>query len=247
MSARTLYFKTMLMDSQLLNTTDTVYSFFNENDDDEQSITSLNETEAVNWLLKYPGFRNFFLEEFFASPQNVKAFTGIKEPITSQNKKPGDIDLLLVDPAFPNQAIGFECKRVKSVDQTEEYSKINSIEKIRSGVRQASAYQSLGFYKSFLMIMLLDDGRALNDPNVMFRYGKTANIARMYELPWQEPLQEDVGIVFIKVNQMTGKHYNHSISIGICIEKQAKPLDQLNRLTDKIQEILKHPGAYAEV
>ncbi|MBO9204202.1 MULTISPECIES: hypothetical protein [Niastella] len=247
MGSRIILFKTMLMDSQPIFSNQTTYSFFNDNDENETSVTLMSEGEALEWLFKNSIFRRFFLEQFFSNPDKQRIFLRVKEPLTRYNYKPGDIDLLIIDPNNPANAIAFECKRVKSVAINEETSKINSIQKIREGVKQASALQSLGFNKSYLLILLLDDGRALLDPNTMFRYGKTPEISQMYDLPWNEPLQRDVGIVFVKVNQMTGKSINHSISVGICIEKQAERLDQLNSLTEKIIEILKHPEDFNEV
>lgn len=235
---RILYFKTVIIDSLPITEQKTVYSFFTENNEDDESVTSMSEDQAIRWLLNHPALRDSLLSEFFPDAFRIKCFFGVTKPFTSIGKMPGDIDVLLVDPMQPQKAVAFECKRVKSISIKDGESKLNNVEKIKKGIKQANQYQSLGFYKSYLMIILLDDGRKMDTPNVIFRYGRAENIGHMYDIPWQEPLNVDVGIIFVKVNQMTGKHINFSVSIGYCIEKEATPLEQTHEMTNKVRELL---------
>lgn len=227
------------MDSLPIKEQETVYSFFTENEEDEESVTGMSEDQAIRWLMNHPVFRKDFLGEFFANVSDVKCFFSTVEPFTSHNKMPGDIDLICVETLQPHKPVAFECKRVKAVSIKEGESKVNNAEKIKKGVKQANQYQSLGFHKTYLVVILLDDGRKMDTPNVPFRYGRAENIGHVYDIPWQEPLHKDVGIIFIKVNQMTGRNYNFSVSIGYCVEKEAVPLDQTNEMTNKVRELIK--------
>jgi len=112
------------------------------------------------------------------------------------------------------------------------------INKIRHGIKQANAYRELGFYQTYLLIILLDDGRAMTAPNTMFRYGKDDTLESIYSIPWQEPLHEDVGIVYVKVNQTTGKSINLTGGIGFCIDKKARLVEQHANITTGIKTIL---------
>src|SRR5690348_16631870 len=98
MGSRTILFNSMIMDSQLIGANQTTYDFFTENSEEEASITQFSEEQAFKWLLRNPHFRRFFLQQFLPDPTIVKAFLGVKEPLTAHHYKPGDVDLLLVNP-----------------------------------------------------------------------------------------------------------------------------------------------------
>jgi len=234
---RSIVFKTLFYDSQAIENSLQI-SFFTESEEENESVTAMTEDQAVRWLLKEGQFRNFFLGEFFKNASEIKSYFGLKEPFTSRNQKPGDIDLLLVDPKRPDQGYAFECKRVKALTINGGLSKVNNAEKVKHGVIQANKYQSLGFYKSFLMLILLDDGRNNKHENTFFRNTVSDQVDYIYDIPWNEPLNEDVGIVFIRVNQPTGKHINKMGRIGYCIDKHAIPLEQTTTMTNKIKELI---------
>ena len=217
----------------------TKVSFFTEKKKNDVSVTSMSEDQAIKWLFQNESFRQFFIKDFFGNSNNIRSYFGLTEPFTTRNKKPGDIDLLLVNPNRPDKSIAFECKRVKALSIDNYSSKINNVEKIRHGVIQANKYQSLGFHQSYLLIILLDDGRHYNTPNTLFRNTSTDQLTHMYDIPWNEPLNNDVGIIFIKVNQTTSNHINLTGGIGFCIDKLAKPLEQTSSMTNKIKDLIR--------
>jgi hypothetical protein len=215
-----------------------VYTFFQETDENESSVTELTEDQALRWVIEHPQFRNTFCRRFLPEAKTVRSFYGLQHPFTSPNNKPGDIDLLLVDPGNPHLGISFECKRVKARSQDTAPPRINNVTAIRHGIKQANAYQSLGFHQSYLLILLLDDGRTLETPNVMFRYNKSTQLNAIYDIPLNESIHPDVGVVYIRINQMTGKSIEHSVSLGLCVDKQAGKLEQTPQMTNKIRSIL---------
>lgn len=234
---RTLLFETIIFDSALIDQRLT-YKFFQENEENEQSITNLPEQQALRWIMNIAPFRKMFLGRFFPKPDEIKTYYDQTYPFTSPNKLPGDIDMIIADPHKPDQAIAFECKKVKAVAQNTEPPKINNLKSLHHGVKQANAYQSLGFYQSYLMILLLDDGRTLTTPNTMFRYNKHEMLEAIYNIQFTEPIHADVGVIYVRINQMTGKHYNHSASLGFCIDKHAGSLGQTVEMTNKIRELI---------
>lgn len=234
---RPMIFNYMYWDARHVGNQRTI-KFFTETDEDDESVTTLSEEAAIHWLFNNPHFFEMFADGFFGYYTGVEKYFGLKEPFTNQNKKPGDIDLLLLDKEKPHQAIAFECKKVKAITIDEHISKVNNIEKIRKGILQVNQYQSLGFYQSYLLIILLDDGRYKKTPNQMFRAHKE-DVERIYDIPWNENLNSDVGVVYVKVNQTTGRHINFTGGFGFCIDKPAQKLEQTASMTNKVKELIK--------
>jgi len=235
---RNLIFKQMYYDTLPIRDEST-YEFFKESNIKSESVAELSEEQSIEWVFRTPNFRKFFIEEFVANPAECIVKTNISEPITVRNKKPGDIDLMLVEKSRPDLAVAFEVKRVKIVAYEDGSHNINNVNSITKGVIQVNGYQSIGFYKSFLMIVLLDDCRYEDYANTMLRNRKSDSIEAIYDIPFNEEINEDVGIVFLKITQPTGKEYSKMAGIGFCIDKSAKELQQREDLTNKIREMIK--------
>ena len=233
-----MIFRQTYYDSQVL-TGATKIPFFTEADENADSVTSMTEDQAIKWLFNSFSFGQTFIEGFFDNSYIVHSFFGKKDPFVIHGKKPGDIDILLVDKERPDKAIAFECKRLKVTSVNSPLPKVNNTNGIKHGVKQANGLQSLGFYKSFLLIILLDDSRHFEYPNIMMRNSKWQEVEEIYDIPWNEPINQDIGIVFIKVTQPTGKHFNEMAGIGYCIDKEANEQEQTSSMTNKIKELLK--------
>lgn len=233
-----MIFKQSYYDSQIL-TGATGIRFFNETNENSDSVTSMTEDQAIKWLFNSFPFRQTFIERFFGNSNSIYSFFGKKDPFVVHGKKPGDIDILLVDKERPDKIIAFECKRLKVTSVDSPLPKVNNANGIKHGVKQANGLQSLGFYKSYLMIILLDDSRHFDYPNTMMRNSKWQEVEEIYDIPWNEPLNQDVGIVFVKITQPTGKHFNEMAGIGYCIDKEANEQEQTTSMTNRIKELLK--------
>ena len=146
--------------------------------------------------------------------------------------------MLLVDIENPDIAIAFECKRVKSVSLEDQTAKVNNTEKIKHGVLQVNKYQKLGFHQTYLMIILLDDGRNYRTPNTLFRSTNIDELKQLYDLPFKEPLHTAVGVIFIILNQPTGNDINLTGAIAFCLDKPAEILEQKKSLTSKIESLI---------
>jgi len=197
----------------------------------------MTEAEAMNWLFNDPFFREDFIKEFFPEPLKIRHYFGLVEPFTTSNQKPGDIDLLFVHPDYPDMSIAFETKRVKVIQTAEGADIVNRLSGISKGIVQANAYRALGFHQTYLLVIILDDGRHIEAPNIIFHYNKTHKLNLVYDIPMSEELHREVGVIYVRINQMTGKDFNHSSSIGYCIDKAAVPITQTAEMTNKVRSL----------
>jgi len=230
-------FKKIIYDTQISNGTNEL-KFFGPTNRNDASVTEMTEEQILIWLFQNESFKLLFCEDLFKDNKIVKTFQGITEPFTTKNKKPGDLDLILVDPNYPEKTIVFECKRVKAVSQDDMPAKVNNIEKVKKGVTQAEFYKPLGFHQTYFVIILLDDGRKYKTPNSVFRTTKVEDLNNLWNIPRQKSLSEDIGIIFVKVEQTTGNHINQTGNFGVCIDRFATQFEQSNDLTNKISELI---------
>ena len=233
---RTILWKTIIMDSVPL-TDATSYSFFSESSEPTSSIATYTENQAIRWLIANRPFRNDFIREFI--PANTAYFLhhNLVEPFTRPTLKPGDIDLLLYPVDDPSRAIAIECKRLKLVSHPDGSTTVNRAGEIDKGIQQANAYRELGFHQTYLLVILLDDGRELATPNPMFRYTTGEPVDRVLNVRWRKERHPDVGVIYIKVNQMLKKDINHAHSIGYFIDERATPREQTGAMTNKIRSL----------
>jgi len=214
-------------------------SFFVNNPEPDASVTRTfeNEDDVINWLMSNIDFKHMLFKNLF-STSSVIHHSGVKEPITEPKKKPGDIDILLYKEGDENNAIGIECKVVKSESLENQSPKINKITSVqKKGTKQVDGYVKIGFSRVFLMIILLDDGRHYKNPNFVFRTTPTEELKELYNFDWNTKMNKDVGIIYAYVNQLTSNHINQTKGLGLRIEREAKEKFQNKELTEKIKNL----------
>src|SRR2546425_5381704 len=90
------------------------------------------------------------------------------------------------------------------------------------GVKQANFQRrNLGFHRNYLMIIIETYGRSRSTNNVLFRGPTNETWHEIYQFPWRENLDSDIGIIFVKVTQPTGKTFNTMSLVGVCLNKEA--------------------------
>ncbi len=208
--------------------------FFTEETYNSKSVRDYFEDEITDWILDNKTRRQFFVSKFFNHSQNILDYRRVQKPFTPDRGKPGDIDIILFDPLDISQSIAFECKRVKVQALNEDDSKINGAHNIREGIIQANKYLELGFSKVFLVVYLLHDGRLLKTPSTLHRHGKGENVKKLYNIPLNEGLKDEVGLVFVEVYQNTDKLINSKYGLGICVDKDAREMEQYTTTTEKL-------------
>jgi hypothetical protein len=215
--------KYVFSDRQRIDGSSTI-SFFVNNPEPDVSVTRTfeSEDEAVNWLMSNNDFRRILFGNVFPFSNSVVHHCGVKEPVTVPNKMPGDIDILLYEKESPENAVGIECKIVKSESRESQPPKINKITSVqKKGTIQANGYAELGFSRVYLLVILLDDGRHYNNPNVMFRTTPSEWLKDLYGFDWQSRMNDDIGIIYVHVNQFTSNHINQTKGLGLRIEREA--------------------------
>lgn len=228
-------------DRQRIDGSSTI-SFFVNNPEPDVSVTRTfeSEDEAVNWLMDNRDFRRMLFGNIFPTSSSVKHHCGVKDPITVPNKVPGDIDILLYEEDKENNAIGIECKIIKSESRENQLPKINKITSVqKKGTKQANGYAEIGFSKVYLLIILLDDGRNYKNPNIMFRTTPSETLNELYGFDWQTQMNDNIGIIYAHVNQFTSNHINQTKGLGLRIEREAIYSKQDENLTKKIQKLNK--------
>lgn len=226
-------------DKQRIDGKSTV-SFFVNNREPDVSVTRTfeSEDETVNWLMANNNFRRMLFDKIFPSSNAVKYHCGIKEPITIANKMPGDIDILLYEKEKLDYAIGIECKIVKSESLENQSPKINKVSSVqKKGTKQANGYAKIGFSRVYLLVIILDDGRNYNNPNVMFRTTPSKWLNELYGFDWKTRMNDDIGIIYVFVNQFTSNHINQTKGLGLRVEREAIYSKQDDNLTKKIQKL----------
>jgi hypothetical protein len=206
-----------------------------------ESVTSTfgGEENTLEWLMNNWFFREILFQKLYQSNSGIKWFTSLKEPFTKPNQKPGDIDLLLVDVENIDKSIAFECKVIKAQSLTYSSTKINKMESIKkSGVVQANKYLDIGFHKVYLMIIILDDGRNYKNPNILFKSAPNNNLDELYNGKWKNDLNEKIGIMHCRINQMMNNDIRTSNSISISVEENAIAIEQIKSITNKIKLLI---------
>lgn len=214
-------------------------SFFVNNPQPGASVTRTfeNEDDVINWLMSNADFKHILFKNLFSS-SSVIHHCGVKESITEPKKKPGDIDILLYKEGNESNAVGIECKIVKSESLENQPPKINKITSVqKKGTKQADGYINIGFSRVFLMVILLDDGRHYKNPNFVFRTTPTEELKELYDFDWNTKMNTEVGIIYAYVNQLTSNHINQTKGLGLRIEREAKERIQCDGLTEKIKNL----------
>jgi hypothetical protein len=213
-------------------------SFFSDDINfDDSSAAQREEKKIVEFLFNDPIIRQAICEHLLLSSTHI-ALLGVKEPIiTNPNRKPGDVDILLCNPSNPHEATAIECKRVKVIATDAEKDKVNKIAGIADGVKQANALKNLGFYKTYLALLIVVDGQRRRNYNVFFRGSTSETFQQVYHFPDRERLHKDIGILFIEIIQPTSKGLERMVDVAIALDRPAESGRQPLNLTNKIEEL----------
>ena len=241
------YFDTALIPAGNYPANSTLATFFKDDTSaNEESITIKQERELVDFL-----FTNYNLYELLFPELGVRVDsfcqTHVTHPlIDNPQEKPGDIDVIICEAGKPNEAVVFECKRVKVTAVSTFDDDINKVNDIKDGASQTKAMRGMGFHRTYLTVLIQVDGRNRKNVNTLFRGltpdatydGEQKTIKRIYEFPQRNTIHEDVGIIFIEVIQPTGKSFEKMGGICVRVERNATPLQQPDNLTNRVAALM---------
>ncbi len=242
MAKRLLAFNTIIVDDLHFHAGTTIpagsrFSLFtNHPSPADETVTALNESSIVRHLFSSSAKELIFDE--LEVPCDSSIHFEVTEPIAPRGAKPGDIDVLISQTGSARTAIGLQCKRVKVEALGQSTDRVNKLSDLSGAVRQVNLQrQNFGFHRNYLMIIIETYGALRDQTNVAFR-GPTSNTFKeIYEFPQRESLHEDVGIVFIRITQPTHKTFRRMYELGVCLDKQARMLEQTDNLTNRIKEL----------
>lgn len=208
--------------------------------EDFDSITTINESEIVNWLLEKNTVRNFIFEEL-KIPKTVKYQTEVIEPfIVNSNSKPGDIDILVCDPKNPLNSIAFECKRIKVKPETFFTGQISGLTKARYAVKQANELaKNFSFSKVYVLFIIQVNGEDRNEFNQLYRGSTDEHKERIYKLPFNESIISEIGVIFVEIIQVTNRTFDKNAYISLSIGRFATKRMQSSELTEKLEKYFK--------
>lgn len=246
-----LRFRTIAIDSHFMPAgiaAGEVIDFFRAGDYEEEEVITRkkrNEEEIVRWILNSPA-RRLLLEELGVAHDSFVDYSVSRPVVENPQEKPGDIDILICDGGRAERAIALQCKPVSVVAFNEKEDDVNKLRDVRGAVLQANKQRDkYGFYKNYVAIIIKAYGRKREGENTLFRGPSQETTAEIYEFPQRESLHDDVGIIFIRIVQPTGKSYNRRVNIGVCVDKEAAVLNQPARLTNRIKEHMMLRGGTA--
>lgn len=219
------------------------YEFFGNSDANESSVTELEEKEIVSWLMNNQRSREFILSEIIEKTKVGYFFdTEVKEPILSKDNQRviGDIDFLICPVDRPDLVTVIEFKRIKIITKENGEVKINRFEYNRDkGIKQIKELRKFDFHKTYLGIIIEDDGRHTDIKGTIFKSSKGNNVDDIYRIAFDSKLDRHAGVLFIMVNQPTGEDYNLRNNLMINILKYATPVTQSVEKTNRMRVLLK--------
>lgn len=200
----------------------------------DKRLISLKEKELVKMILSNPDRKEMLMDyALLMNPKDYDVFAEVQHGIAHPNECPGDVDIIAIPKNAPQKSVAFEVKKVKVTvheDGTETVNRDNQIEE--KGVHQANGLLEKGFYKVFLIVLMVTDGQHKTDKSIPFRYGE--QIHKLYTSNRYTGLNPNVGILIVELTEPTEASYEFSLSYGVHLHKDAVASDQPIELTEKL-------------
>jgi hypothetical protein len=213
--------KTMTYDLVPLNYPTTCL-FVDDEINNFKTITEFTEREILDFLFSRNDLNPLLLDAVGIPTSGFKLFRELTRPLVmNRNEKPGDLDLILFDVNSIQKAIGIEVKCVKAKTFEDGRIKLTKEKNITKGISQANEYLKFGFHKTFLLMILLDDGQYNTKHNQFFRDTDLRLSKKLFNRRILKNLHPDIGLIYLKVNQITGKSIFQSGKISVCVEKNS--------------------------
>lgn len=196
-----------------------------------KSILDLKESEVAKFIVEH--FGSEVLKELGINTK-VKIIYEAKEI-----NKNGDLDILIVDPLAANETILLECKRIKVKIEEDQSERVNKLNNLKVLVGQVNDRIKRGFYKVYLTVLIVCDGRNKIANNILFNHASSHTLESIYTHPYLDKLDPKAGILSLEPSQLTSKDFK--LQSGCAIYEMRKPTSQQQPedLTKKINSFLK--------
>ncbi|PHS65765.1 MAG: hypothetical protein COB12_06750 [Flavobacterium sp.] len=204
---------------------------------DYKSVREFTESEIIDFIYKQ-NFHNLLYRELgFDQTKDISVLREQKKPfIVDSNTKPGDLDLVLFDKENPEFAIAVEVKTVK-FKTLENLSVFTNKEKgLKEGIIQVNGYLKLGFHKTYLLVILLDESWQQKKENSIFNESGLENAEKLINPNILKNLDQNVGLIYMGVRQITNQSIHINTTVDIKNIQNVIPRNQLPRITKILKE-----------
>lgn len=233
-----LLFHTIVYDSVLLSKELKKYIMFTHNEIEGESDRNKSEQIIIKWLFSKPAFREIFYPLLNISYDSNVRFD-VKSPIIpNPNRTPGDIDIMLFNWGQIEKTVAIEVKKVKYICEPDGRERLNKVHDIKDGVSQTKGLLEMGFYQTYLAVIIVSDGRNIILNNYVFRGISRECFQEVYDFQDRENLNDRVGLIFIEIVQPTSVSVNNTGVIGVCIDREAIKQEQSKDLTERLKKYL---------
>lgn len=242
MNRRKIIFKAVARHEAEIKPYQRSFNFFGDSELDEESVLELEEKEIVSWIFQQkeiiPLIINEFLEDYIIK-LGYSCHLEIKDPVLnkSDQKRIGDIDILIIPFGRSDLTTVIEVKRVKLKTLENGKVKINKLDRAKSkGYKQAKELFKLKFHRTILCILIEDDARVVKSIGTLVRASESEEVEWIYSISFDEKLPKEVGVGYIIVNQPTGESFNKRFNLKYLLEKRPisveQEIEQTNRIND---------------
>lgn len=201
-------------------------------------ITSLNESELVKWMLESESRTECFFGRVLLKDLAYQILQTISTPIIQVGEKPGDTDILVYPQDHPDLAIAFEVKRVKVNIDEDDVENINKDTKVvKKGIKQANQLRKLGFHQTYLVVIIVTDGKNRTSKDIPFRYADSDRIRSLYDLPKNKKLHPDVGVIYVQIVEPTSASMDYVGHFTVRVDKKACELEQALSMISRVKQV----------
>jgi len=216
----------------------TTHLFREGEKDNFKAVTAFTEREILDFLFSKHNLHHLLLDELGLPKGNIKSIRELQDPIIQNtNEKPGDLDLVLFSLDSVHRAVVIEAKCVKARTLKSGIIVLNKEKNIAKGISQVNQYLKFGFHRTYLLMILLDDGQHNKRFNQWLRDTNLGVSRKLFNKNFLKSLHPDIGLIYLKVNQITGKSILQSGKISLLTAKIAKKKKQKKTTTNAISSL----------
>jgi len=203
------------------------------------AVTELSELELSRWAFEGPVLTPRLWSDLNL-PRPAAVRFNVGEPLVGGGRqKPGDIDVLVCAPHQPDQAVAFECKRVKIKAEAFETLQVGKLAGLADSTHQVGGLHGIGFSRCFLLVFVAADGRERSQFNFAGR-GPTAALVRCVDdAICGLTIHPDIGVVSVELVQPTARGFEDAGGAGIRVLRSASGQRQPPGLTKRVEEYLR--------
>lgn len=206
------------------------------------SVGDTAEGALVEWLINNPHVRELLSRELHVDSA-TRMLPAVSDAALRQGRtRPGDIDLVVMDPANPRRAIAVEFKRVKVEATGTHTDRVTKLVAAGKGISQANALRELGFAQTYLGILISTDGGKRTNENLLFRGPTPKSMGMIIDFDGLDGLHRDIGVLYVLIVQPNGHDLQVAGSVGVCVDRRAAEVEQRAEVSSRLREMLGRPG-----